>query len=227
MKRAGVVFSVLVATVALCGWAWGQDAAPASEPTLAEAVRHRQGQIDQKLATARNRIKHKNFIAARNAVQDAAVRLRRIQAELPPQRVVSRLVEVEKHVKDRAWADARMSLETAFRELDTQARYIDVTKIWQHLDEARGFVADRRGNLALQSIRAAKRYAYLDDVATPLRRALVYMSDARRELFKLPTIFKSKRAAAIASLDGADEELTRAYAGIDRLLAGDYATGSR
>ncbi|MFQ5808906.1 MAG: hypothetical protein ACE5JM_04725 [Armatimonadota bacterium] len=225
MKAATVVLGVLT-VVALGPYAWARSETAAGQESLEDAVRTRQVQIEKKMAMARSRIKHKNFVAARSAISDASARVRALQDELPPQRLVARLAAVEAQIKNRDWDDARRALENAFRELDSQARYIDVTKIWQHLDDARGFVAERRGRLALQEVRAAQRFAYIDDISSPLRRALVYLSDARRELLKLPTLFKGKRAAAKRRLDGAEAELGRTYAHIEKLLAGEYATGT-
>ena len=225
MKAARVVLGAVVAAVALCPQAWTEEEAPAAEESLENVVRARQDQIEKKLTVARDRMQHKNFVAARSAIGDASKCVDVLQGELPPQKIYVRLTSIERHVKAGRWAEAKAVLEAALRELDAAARYIDVTKIWQHLDEVRGSVADRRGGLALQEVRAAQRFAYLDEIATPLRRAQVHMSDARRELLKLPTFFKGKRTAATRRLDLAEEELGRAYAEIDKLLAGEYATG--
>jgi hypothetical protein len=225
MKAARVLFGALAAAAALCPYARAAEEAGAGPPSLADSVQMRRAQIEKKVAMARSRIQHKNFVPARSAIDGASDAVRALQDELPPQRISSRLTAVERQIKNRDWGGARLALEKALRELDAQARYIDVTKIWQHLDDARGFVADRRGTLALQEVQAAKRLAHIDDISSPLRRALVYLSDARRELLKLPTFFKSKRAAANRRLDAAEAELGRAYAEIEKLLAGEYATG--
>jgi len=224
MKPVGAVLGALV-VVALCPYAWADDEAAVAGESLEQTVRARQTQIEQKMTLARNRIQHKNFVAARSALSDAAARVRGLQSDLPSQRISVRLTAIERNVKAGKWAEARRAVELAFRELDSQARYIDATKIWQHLDDARGFVADRRGRLALQEVRTAKRFAYVDEVTSPLRRTLVYLSDAKRELLKLPIFFRGKRAAASRQLDAADAELSSAYRQIDRLLAGQYATG--
>jgi len=226
MKAAGVLYGALAVAAALQPCARADEAA-AEEEGLEGRVRLRQEQIEQKLSIARNRIKRKNFVAARSAIKDAAHRVRGLQSDLPWQKISVRLTIAERKVKAGKWAEAKRALEVAFRELDSQARYIDVTKIWQHLDEARGFVGERRGRLALQELRTAKRFAYLDDIASPLRRALVHLEDARRELLKLPIFFKGKRTAAGDELDAAEDALGRAYATMDKLLQREYATGSQ
>jgi hypothetical protein len=54
----------------------------------------------------------------------------------------------------------------------------------------------------------------------------VYLSDARRELLKLPTFFKGPRSAAKRRLDAAEAQLGDADSHIEALLAGEYATGT-
>ena len=172
---------------------------------------------------ARNRVEHKNFLAARSATQDARSQVGRLRKALPWERLLSHLNSAEKNVRVRLFKNALRDIDKAFRELDYQAQFIKVGGIWQHLEAARDACKDKNEDVAGGELRAAKDLATVEEVLLPIKRAEGYLADASEELLKLPIFFKGKRDDIVQDYDKAEAELRQADALIADLIAGKFS----
>lgn len=189
---------------------------------LRKRIEEQKGKIAGELKQARNRIESKNFWAARSSLRDADRHIKGLRHLMPWHRLVDLIDDADRRVTTRFWSRAKSTIDNAFRELDYQAQYIEVTEIWQHLEAAKQAVQEENEDIAHQELKAAKSQAPVAKATGPLRRAQGYVDDARDELLKVPIIWKSKRKAALKSLDKAEAELRKAYPHIEDVLEGKY-----
>jgi len=194
---------------------------------LGKRVEEEKQRIAQKLDQARGRMDSKNFLAARASVDDANRYVKRLLFLMPWHRFMELTDDAVERVNTRFWNRAESTIDTAFRELDYLAQYVDVTEVWQHLDAAKQAVREKNEDIARQELKAAKEKAPVSDVVGPLRRAQGYLDGAKDELLKLPILFKGKREAARKSLDKAEAELRKAYPYIEDVLKGKYSKKGR
>ncbi|MFQ6133725.1 MAG: hypothetical protein ACE5R4_16915 [Armatimonadota bacterium] len=203
----------------------------AAQQLTTEALRKRIDEEKLKIAAevqqARNRIKAKNFLAARSSISDADNHLKKMRHLMPWHRLTALIDDAESRVSTRFWTRAKSTIDKAFRELDYQAQYIEVTDIWQHLEAAKQAVREKNEDVARRELTAARRLAPVPKVAGSLQRTHGYFDDAKDELLKLPIFFKSKRKDALKSLDKAEAELRKVYPDIEDVLKGKYSEKAR
>lgn len=213
---------VLATFLSCAGWAQ-DEAAERPKRTKDEVLndlRKDRAVVDEKITLALGRIEAKNFLAARNASDDAERAAERLRDHLPWQPMLHHFDVAVDAMRTRSWGNAKDAIDAAAEELDFMSSFMNVESIPPKLEKCKAAMDQHNADLAKQRMREVQRDVVVDALSDPLRQTQAYLDKAEGSLTALPILVKSKRGEAKRNLERARNALATVWPKVEDYMAG-------